>query len=229
MIMLDVLKDIDLIMTSDETISLRDLIAQSDGLTIDEIKAGFYNRNTLHSPYLMSTLRFLVALELLAIRGSKYYVVGENDTEFELLRKAIDALYSCAGDELFYEDYLTETYYSDIKWTNILPACKNILIGIGFYNEVRGNRYYVDNNYASLIESHKSKMTQKKLESILDKQKESGLKAERYILEYEKMRLINSPYKDRIRQISTYDVTAGFDIVSLDLSSPDRTIQSELR
>ena len=60
--------------------------------------------------------------------------------------------------------------------------------------------------------------TIEQLEIELQKQKEQGEIAERFIMEYEKRRLANSSKAELIKQISNIDVSAGYDILSFENS-----------
>lgn len=217
MIMVGAIEEIDHIMSPDEISSLVALLSNGgNGLTLNEIKTALYNNNSSHSPYLIPTLSFLECIGIIACDGLKYTTTSNKNDKKCLLGIMVDLLSNGSDNQLFHTDYLEDRYYSESKSLSVLPACRNYLIEIGFFKEITGTKYYVDTNYSSLVKKHTSKISQKQLESIIEKEKEVGLKAELFVLDFERKRLSNSHNKDKIRHISPDDASAGFDILSLD-------------
>jgi hypothetical protein len=70
------------------------------------------------------------------------------------------------------------------------------------------------------ISQRRRKISLEQLLKIKESQNLQGSKAEEFILKYEKKRLIDHPYNDKIQRISDFDVCAGYDIVSY-LSTED--------
>lgn len=97
-------------------------------------------------------------------------------------------------------------------------AIRNFLTASGVLEkEINGEIGVVEsyeNDFSSILRKRKEKFT---LEQLLQKQKEQsqrGLEAEEFIVEYERNRIPGKAYK--IKRISDFDVSAGYDIVSFD-------------
>jgi hypothetical protein len=96
------------------------------------------------------------------------------------------------------------------------------------------NKLYLDTiikrhqNY-SLSKKNRIKMTHNQLIDKLSKQEARGIEAEKFILEFEKIRLRGHDNINKIKIISNVDVGAGYDIISFNSinskSSPNRLIE----
>lgn len=118
--------------------------------------------------------------------------------------------------------------------TTIKPqkhACyRNILTEYGAITLLPDAKYIVNNALDRAIkipERHK-KISEKQLMARLEAQREQGERGELFVMEYEKKRISDTVKQGLIQRISTIDVAAGFDIVSLNSNEserPDRFIE----
>lgn len=118
--------------------------------------------------------------------------------------------------------------------TTIKPqkhACyRNILTEYGAITLLPDAKYIVNNALDRAIkipERHK-KISEKQLMARLKAQREQGERGELFVMEYEKKRISDPKTQSMIQRISTIDVAAGFDIVSLNSNEserPDRFIE----
>lgn len=95
---------------------------------------------------------------------------------------------------------------------------RNLLLETGAITENAPSIFDVDKAYESLFETcikkQRGKMTLEQLMEIHQKQEQQGRQAEEYVLEFEKRRLLWCKVTERIKQISDFDVSAGYDIIS---------------
>ena len=115
---------------------------------------------------------------------------------------------------------ITENAYV-MSSTTIKPkkhACyRNILTEYGAITLLPDAKYLVNNvlDRAIKIPERHKKITEKQLMAKLEAQREQGERGELFVLEYEKKRISDPAKQSLIQRISTIDVAAGFDIVSL--------------
>ena len=118
--------------------------------------------------------------------------------------------------------------------TTIKPAkhaCyRNILTEYGVITLLADSRYLGNSAVDRAIkipERHK-KITEKQLLAKLEAEREQGERGELFVLEYEKKRIAEPTKQSLIQRISTIDVSAGFDIISInsvESERPDRFIE----
>lgn len=100
---------------------------------------------------------------------------------------------------------------------------RNFLIDVKALVEVSAGVYQLHKNYEGLFEKHvRSNRKKLTLENLLEKQKrqeEQGRLAEEFVVEYEKKRLLWGQAANHVKQISDFDVTAGYDVLSYDDNS----------
>ena len=107
---------------------------------------------------------------------------------------------------------------------------RNILTEYGAITLLPDAKYLVNNALDRAIkipERHK-KISEKQLLAKLEAQREQGERGELFVMEYEKKRISDPVKQSMIQRISTIDVAAGFDIVSLNSNEserPDRFIE----
>lgn len=134
--------------------------------------------------------------------------------------------------ELFKNEYLTGKYFEfdnfqqRIRFKNeIFPLNKssyrNLLVSIGFIEIEKNDKmihFFVTKNneliMEELLKEYGKKMTLLQLKKSLADKEVAGEEAEKFVLRYEKKRLKDSKFYNRIRQISHIDVSAGYDIIS---------------
>lgn len=112
----------------------------------------------------------------------------------------------------------TNTYYIERFGFSVSAALfRNILIQYKALHECSGG-LQIDKKFEPLFEELQKKIRMKlsleKLKIQLEQQEKQGELAELYVLEYEKKRINNAILSEKIKRISTIDVTAGYDIVS---------------
>ena len=97
-------------------------------------------------------------------------------------------------------------------------ALRNYLIENEALSLTESGELEIENTMAqtfiSKVSQRRRKMSLEQLLKIKETQSLQGSKAEEFILKYEKERLINHPYNDKIQRISVFDVCAGYDIAS---------------
>lgn len=97
---------------------------------------------------------------------------------------------------------------------------RNLLIDTGALIENTPGIYDISPAYESLFEDHirkhRSKMTLEQLMKIHKRQEIQGRQAEEFVLDYEHRRLLWSENSSRVKQISDFDVSAGYDIISFE-------------
>ncbi|MDP1547518.1 MAG: DUF3883 domain-containing protein [Anaerolineales bacterium] len=120
---------------------------------------------------------------------------------------------------------------------------KNLLISIKFLiiDPNQPHIYYVDNDYQVFIETEviewlskyanftiETGLSFEKFKEIQKSKEEAGLRAEEYVLSFEKKRLEGHPLVSHVKLISRIKVDAGYDIISFDSlmsKEPDRFIE----
>ena len=125
----------------------------------------------------------------------------------------------------------TDEYLIPCNSIRIKHSCyRNLLLSLGVL-AISGSQFYsVSEELKTKLETKeiRRKITQEQLLSQLEKQQEQGEEGELFVLNFEKKRLINHPKIDRVKRISPFDVSAGYDIVSFmddDSTSIDRYIE----
>lgn len=103
-----------------------------------------------------------------------------------------------------------------------LSAVRNVLISQGFLiplRDPRGARFYISPTYDVLVAKHckesRRQLSLEQLKKQLERNEESGERAEIFVFEYERKRL-GAPLSEKVRRISEIDVRAGYDIISFD-------------
>lgn len=148
-----------------------------------------------------------------------FALMDDSDIVSGLVKQCLNTLIS---DGIFDAESLsfdTDKGHLEIK-SSAFPfsyaAVRNFLITAGVLNsELTGQIVISDayeNAFSTEIRSRRKKIT---LEQLLKKQEEQnqrGLAAEEFVLHYEQCRLPGVAYK--IKRISDFDVTAGYDIAS---------------
>ena len=101
-----------------------------------------------------------------------------------------------------------------------VAVLRNYLIDTGMIVDYSSTLYELQDEYEEFFEENvrlrKGVMT---LEALKEKQRlqaEQGRKAEEYVVSFEKRRLCGHILIDRIKQISDFDVTAGYDVLSFE-------------
>lgn len=102
---------------------------------------------------------------------------------------------------------------------------RNVLVSQEFFDVFRSpakTAFYVNANYERIVSSfclkHKEKMTLIQLQKKLEENAVAGIKAEKFVLDYEKRRLGEECFT-RVKLISDIDVSAGYDIISFNSKS----------
>jgi len=197
-----------------------DIIFNSQGLSRSELETVLGRFPNIRGPYLSPTLLFLECARLINL-DSKYRGLEEikfDDFVLWTVEFCIKKLCKSVRN-LFIQDYSTNTCFSlnsDIPTS--LSVFRNYLIDSGFYNihEKDKNKLMVSPEFRALSDEYRATMTINDFNEMLMRDRDAGDAAEKYVLDYEQRRLANHPHKSKIRIISSFDVTAGFDIMSFD-------------
>ncbi len=104
-----------------------------------------------------------------------------------------------------------------------VAAFRNYLLDSGLLEDFSASFYELAEPYEPFFEEsvrlRRGTVTLEKLKELQEQQAEQGRRAEVFVVEFEKKRLCGHPKIDKIRQISDFDVTAGFDILSFENQS----------
>jgi CRISPR/Cas system-associated exonuclease Cas4 (RecB family) len=99
-----------------------------------------------------------------------------------------------------------------------VAVMRNLLIEVGVFIESEPGLFNVSGNYEQLFEERirnsKASLSLEQLMEIHKKQELQGRLAEEFVVEYERRRLLWCHNADKVKQISDFDVTAGYDILS---------------
>jgi hypothetical protein len=96
---------------------------------------------------------------------------------------------------------------------------RNLLLSLGILTKLDDGSYLFEKKLDKIIEIASTKNKKKSEEHLLqelEQQRLEGIAGEMYVLQYERKRLAKHPQKDKVKQISSIDVAAGFDIISFD-------------
>lgn len=112
----------------------------------------------------------------------------------------------------------TSKFFISQNGIQLKHACyRNMLLSFDILKKRKQGGYYYNLNTESFkIDAYRKRinMSQQQLLENIEKQRKEGEKGEEFVLSYERRRLMNHPFKDKIQQISIIDVAAGYDIVS---------------
>ncbi len=140
-------------------------------------------------------------------------------------------------EEILHLDSITydiqeDKFYINRKCISIKYACfRNLLINLGVLNSRTSNTFYIqieNINKTNTPINNRRKISQAQLLKQIQFESEQGEKGEQFVLKYEQKRLDGKRDINCIKQISTIDVGAGYDIISFnDINSTklDRLIE----
>ena len=120
-------------------------------------------------------------------------------------------------DSIGYDSIVSKCNIKKSAFPLSVAVFRNYLLDAGMLLE-RGSVYYLSDEYESffedIIQYQKSAFSLEQLKEKLRAQEEQGRIAEEYVVTFEKQRLRDHPLVGRIKRISDFDVSAGFDVVS---------------
>lgn len=144
-------------------------------------------------------------------------------------------LASLRDDQIFHEVFSAKNLSFDVVYRRIhidgaafpfrYANFRRLLLDFGFlqhHPDTRIRAYLVNSKYKGLFdqeiipELRRRKLNAIDLEENLERNRIHGEQAERFVLDYEKRRLASHPQLGTIQIISSYDVMAGYDIVSFE-------------
>lgn len=205
------------------------VIHSSSSLSMRTIARWYNSESTNFS----DTLDFLENIEVVKIEDniiqpemSFKRIVGTNDESIkqffvDVLFRKKNELRKYLGDFFDHfepsDDYykFTPTIQERLRYSGI----RNFLIGLGVIRfEPQTNSYFIKKELIVNF-PHKSKtLTFHKFEKILKSEKELGLAVEKKVYKFEKGKFASNPdIQRRIRHTSLENVTAGYDIISLEI------------
>lgn len=176
-------------------------------------------------------LRLLVYFNVIVLENDKYYL-PDNIAKMTSDRLDFDCWFVCKliealCDENFITNqmfefepdkhlYLFKKEHFSLQYSQL----RDLLVSYGFFlleREKYNTKFYVAKQYEKKIEQLLKKkahtMTIEDLQKKVQEDAEIGELAEQFVLEYERERLnYHDPYL--IRQVSLFDVSAGYDIAS---------------
>lgn len=129
------------------------------------------------------------------------------------------------------DQFVFSNHLLQLKWA----AVRNLLVDLDFFIPSREDGYVqfvVNPEYANLLKKHcesqRRRISLEELRNKIEKEAEAGEISEKFALDFEKRRLEGTGLSHKVRQISTVDVGAGYDIVSFNgkgSTSYDRFIE----
>ena len=150
--------------------------------------------------------------------------VDDKGSEGEL-SKALEDKLSVYIDEMFACDkHFDNETNSFFLYRNEVKSCfLGLLMILGDLDVViiRGNKVYFSDSNPLSDRVLRKKLSKKQLDRILEHEEELGEAAEQFVLEYEKKKLSEQGINKQPIQISSVDVSAGFDILSYFSNSED--------
>ncbi len=213
----------------------------------EHVKGYFYNRVINHGSVFDGCLPFAEAIGAVEVRsdGSIFLnpmLVPALINERYLSNKMLEMLLvSLKEDEIFHEIFCSKNISYDFIYRLIqidrsafrfrYANFRQLLVDFNFlyaHPDRNIKKYIVNSKYKKLFdreitpEIKRRKVGIDQLELLLERKQIYGEEAETFALEYEKRRLSSHANLGSIEIISTYDVAAGYDIVSYeDLSSTE--------
>jgi Domain of unknown function (DUF3883) len=226
-----------------------EIFKNSSPVTIKDITEYCVSKIYRVSPHVQPTLEFLKWLEVLSKDGPNYIpynhfesLVTLNSSDdlavrlvcllFEQLHKSdITSLLFPSGS--ITRNSTTKDYYlvsSKIPgvWTGIVVLLRNLKLahsdmpGTGLLRLDKKISQYVESavlEAQSLFPPVKHRFSLDQLKQLHIRQEEQALKAESFVVAYERRRLSNHQRPSLIRSISNEDTGAGFDVVSFETDS----------
>jgi len=204
--------------SSGEINGLCEIIRKSPGLSEKEIRRIWKPAKAEEEQHLLMTLSFLVQFEIIRDEADTYYFSDDilEDPNEVLIKKVAKFLCSELGEGIFHYDYLCRRHFLiNSKIPTAFSFFRNYLIDAAVLSQRTVNELIVSEKYEDLFPKRNVK-SEFQLEEELKRKKDIGDKAEKFVLQYEKDRLKDSPLISNVRIISKEDVTAGFDIISFD-------------
>lgn len=145
-----------------------------------------------------------------------------------LIKSAVNLLFDSdilGADMFFYDSVQSQYGFKNECFPLKLSSVRNVLLSQGFLRvnrSIAGSHFYVSPEYETLVASHcvkkRKAMSLEQLKKRLENNELAGEKAELFALEYEHRRL-GPEGGTKVKRISDIDVSAGYDIVSV--NTPD--------
>lgn len=145
-----------------------------------------------------------------------------------LIKSAVNLLFDSdilRADMFFYDSVQSQYGFKNECFPLKLSSVRNVLLSQGFLRvnrSIAGSHFYVSPEYETLVASlcvkKRKAMSLEQLKKRLENNELAGEKAELFVLEYERQRLGPEGGK-KVKRISDIDVSAGYDIVSV--NTPD--------
>jgi hypothetical protein len=208
---------------------------------VDNIRQHFFNRSVEGKTVFDGCLPFAEFAKLILISkdGSvtlspdfETYLLNEKYLKNKIIQALLETL---KDDDMFHEIFCSETLSYDIIHRSIqinnsaflskYANFKHLLISFGFlipHPDTKIRKLIVTSSYKKLFDSHalpeikKRKIGIEEFEKNLAQKQIYGEEAEDFTLAYEKKRMLKHIKHKMIEKISTYDVSAGYDVISFD-------------
>jgi hypothetical protein len=204
----------------------------------------FYNRVINHGSVFDGCLPFAEAIGAVEVHDDGSIslnpvllptLINERYLSNKILEMLLVAL---KDDEVFHEIFSSKNISYDFIYKLIqidrsafrfrYANFRQLLVDFNFlyaHPDKNIKKYIVNSKYKKLFdreitpEIRRRKIGIDQLELLLERKQIYGEEAETFVLEYEKKRIASHPTLSRIEIISTYDVAAGYDIVSYEALS----------
>ena len=217
----------------DSIYALGRIAVSSESITFRSI-ASISALNTSISVKLKPCLQFFVELGFLVEEDGVFYgtdigidaihsgfesfitIVSSRTLEYLIENKYI------APDAIIYDPSATVCRIKRSGVSFVAAVMRNLLLDTHALAEGDFGVYNVGAEFESLFEEQlKKRRSKMSLEQLMEqhrRQEEQGRKAEEFVLEFERRRLLWSENSNRVKQISDFDVSAGYDILSFNTS-----------
>jgi len=162
-------------------------------------------------------------------------LVSEQYLSVNLLAMLVSSL---KDDDVFHEIFCSKNVSFDIIYKKIqidasaflfrYANFRHLLLSFNFlepHPDAHIKKYILNSKYRKLFDQEvmpeikKRKLGIEQLEQMLERNRLHGEAAEKFVLSYEKRRLVSHPQLNQVEIISAYDVAAGYDIVSYEDAS----------
>lgn len=225
-----------------------EIFDQDASCPYEDLKIVFANKSIEYGLSFRGMIKLLVWLSVIELSSNKIITANFSPISHIAFEKHfIKLILQKLNDSQMLKEFIS---YGDLKYDAeinkmiIKESCiplkfsgfKKLLISYGFFyylKEATGS-LIINENFIDIFENDlmpkirtgtswaKSKLSIEQLKEILKLHEEMGNKAEEYVHEFERKRLVGHQLIERIMRISSWDARAGYDIVSFnDLNSSE--------
>lgn len=207
--------------------------------SVNDTTQYFFNRIIDGVTVFDGCIHFARSIGVIVIDDTGHITLGSDFNPFprtknHLCNKIIERLFIVLKeDDVLQSIFASENVSYDIIYRSIqidnsafglrYSNFKDLLISFGFltpHPDINIPKYIVSGRYKKLFdqlllpEIKRRKIGVDQLRKSFEQKQIHGEEAEKFVLEYERMRMAKHPSKEKIEIISEYDVSAGYDLIS---------------